>query len=101
MTDYEKCTVETLKEKLRNRHLKVSGLKADLVQRLEEYEKENSNISNGDNVDHRETDDIPNESMGSSPAAGVPAALETHNIYSRHYCSEESDQYSDCGMVQH
>ena len=100
MTDYKNCTKETLKEQLRNRRLKVGGLKAELVQRLEEYEKENSNISNGDNVDHRETGDIPNENMGSSSAAGIPAALETHDIYSRHYCSEESDQYSDCVMVQ-
>ena len=100
MTDYKNCTVATLKEKLRNRHLRVSGLKADLVQRLEEDDKANSNISNGDNVDHWGTGDIPNENAGSSLAAGIPVALETHNIYSKHYCLEESDQYSDCGMVQ-
>lgn len=100
MTDYHKYTMVTLKEKLRNRRLKVGGLKADLVQRLEEDDKENSNIPKGDNVDHRGTDDICNENTGSSLTAKIPVALETHNIYLKHYCLEESDQYSDCGMVQ-
>ena len=100
MTDYTKCNKKTLEKQLRNRGLKVGRSKEELVQILKEYEKENSNISNGDNVNHRGTGDIPNENMGSSSAAGIPAALETHNIYSRHYCSEELDQYSDCRMVQ-
>lgn len=92
MTGYENFTVKTLREQLHDRHLRVTGLKADLVRRLEEYDRENSNISNGDNVS--------NENTGSRPAAGIPVALETHNIYSKHYSLEESDRYSDCGMVQ-
>ena len=100
MSDYTKCTVETLKEQLRSRRLKVGGLKAELVQRLKEDDGKNGNVSNGDNVDHGGTGVIPNENTGSSPAAGIPVALETHNIYSKHYSLEESGQYSDCEMVQ-
>ena len=100
MTDYYKYTLVTLKEKLRNRRLKVGGLKADLVQRLEEDDKENSNIPKGDNVDHRWTDDISNENTGSSLTAKIPVALDTHKISLKHYRLEESDQYSDCRIVQ-
>ena len=68
MTGYNNYTVVTLKEKLRNRPLKVSGRKAELVQRLEEDDN------------HRGTGDISNENTGSSLTAEIPVALETHNI---------------------
>ena len=100
MTDYYKYKMETLKEKLRNRQLKVSGRKAQLVQRLKDDDKENSNISKEDNVDQRGTDDISYENTGSILTGEIPVALGTHNIYSKDYCLEESDQYSDCEMVQ-
>ena len=88
MTGYNNYTMVTLKEKLRNRRLKVSGRKAELVQRLEEDDN------------HRGTDDISNENTGPSLTAEIPVALGTYNIYLKHYCLEESDQYSDYGMVQ-
>ena len=100
MTGYKDYTVKQLQEQLRNRGLQIGGRKADLVRRLEEDDKKSSNVSKGDKVDREGTDNISRDNAGSSPTGKVPVALETLGIHLKHYCPEDTDQYSNSEMVQ-
>ena len=53
-----------------------------------------NDISEGGHVDCHETTD------NSSRTADKPVALQALRIRLEHYCLEDSDQYSDCEMVQ-
>ena len=98
--DYMKNTCGQLKQKLRSRSLKVSGLKADLVRRLEEDDEKNSDIAQGGDVDRHGTNHISKDNAGLSSKAEIPVSLETLSIYLKCFRLEDSDQYSDCKMVQ-
>ena len=100
MIRYKDYTVEILKQMLRKRGLKVSGRKAELVQRLEEDDKTSGNIPEGNSIDHRGPDDIPNENTGSSPTGKEPVAMKDLGIHVEHYSSEDSGRYSNSEMVQ-
>ena len=89
-----------LRDRLRDRRLKVSGVKADLVQRLEEDDEKNSDVSIGGDVDRHRTNDISKGNADSSSTNQIPVALETLEIYRKKYRLEDSDQYSDSEMVQ-
>ena len=100
MVDYSKFTVKQLKEKLRNRRCRVSGRKADLVRRLEKDDKKGSDTSNVGDVNLCETNNISRNNARSSPTAKEDVPLESLGISLETYCSEYSDQFSDCEMVK-
>ena len=53
-----------------------------------------NNITEGGHVDRHETND------SSSPTANKHVSLQALHIRLEHYCLDDSDQYSDCEMVQ-
>ncbi len=100
MTRYKDWKVVGLQKELRNRRLQVSGLKDDLVRRLEEDDKKHSDISEGGDVDRHGTNNISKANADSSSTANKNVSLEALDIYPKHYCLEDSDQYSDSEIVQ-
>ena len=100
MTGYSDYICDELRKELRSRGCKVTGRKLDLVQRLEEDDEKNGDISKGGHVDGRGTNNITKDNAGSSPKAKIPVALATLHIYLFVYCLEDSEQYSDSEKVR-
>ncbi len=99
MKGYGEYSVDQLKAMLRERGCKVSGIKKDLVRRLEEDDEKNDR-SKGGGVDRHGTNNVSKDNTGSRPAAKKVVALEASDIYLKHYCLEDSDQYSDSEIVR-
>ena len=89
-----------LRHRLLGRRLKVSGLRAELVRRLEEDDEKNSDVPTRGDLDRHETDYVSKESAVSSPKAELPVAIQTLGIGLRNFRLENSDQYSDSETVQ-
>ncbi|GAA5868763.1 hypothetical protein JCM3774_003882 [Rhodotorula dairenensis] len=66
--DYAKLKVAQLKDLLKGRELPVSGVKADLVARLEEHDAASSDQTANEPVDH------PRAGLGDAPMALAPEA---------------------------
>ena len=92
--------MKQLRDHLHARGLPVSGLRNDLVRRLEEDDKKGNNSSNGGDVDSHGIATISENNARSRRTAKKAVALATLDIKPKHYCLEDSEQYSDCEMVQ-
>ena len=100
MTAYKNWVKVQLRAELKKRGLEEGGLKADLLRRLEEDDKKNSDVSTGGNLDRHGTNGISKDNAASSSTAEIPVTLQTLEIYLKDYRLEDSDQYSDSEMVQ-
>ena len=70
------------------------------MQRLEEDDERNSDVSTRGDLDRHGTDNVSKDNAGSSSKAKIPAALKTLGIDLKRYRLEDSDQYSDSEIVQ-